>query len=68
MKTRSWRPYNNQGKVLPMRYSAVADLHVKFADFQALAQYVSGLVRRQVPTRHFGKRSPGSADQGKGNG
>ena len=41
VKTRSWRPYNNQGNILPMRYSAVAELHVKFADFQALSQYVS---------------------------
>lgn len=41
VKTRSWRPYNNQGAILPMRYAAVAELHVKFADFDALSRYVS---------------------------
>lgn len=43
IRTRSWRPYHDKGKVMPMRYAAVADLRVKFRDFKALATYARQL-------------------------
>ncbi len=39
IRTRSWRPYNDKGKIVPMRYAAAASLRVKFRDFKALAQF-----------------------------
>lgn len=38
--TRSWRPYNNKGEVLPLRYAASAQIKVKFRDFRALSLFV----------------------------
>lgn len=38
--TRSWRPYSDQGKVLPLRHSASCQAKVKFRDFQALSRFV----------------------------
>lgn len=43
IRTRSWRPYNDKGKVLPMRYAAAASLRVKFRDFKALAAFAGEL-------------------------
>ncbi len=37
--TRSWRPWSDQGAVLPMRHAASATIQVKFADFRALAAF-----------------------------
>lgn len=37
LSTRSWRPYNERGEVLPPRYGAGALLKAKFRDFTALA-------------------------------
>lgn len=43
IRTRAWRPYNDKGKVVPMRYAATASLRVKFRDFQALAKLAGTL-------------------------
>ena len=43
IRTRSWRPYHEKGKVVPMRYAAAASLRVKFRDFKALAQLAGEL-------------------------
>jgi len=43
IRTRSWRPYHDKGKILPMRYGAVAALSVKFRDFKALVQLAGEL-------------------------
>jgi len=37
--TRSWRPYNNQGLVMPLRHAASAHVQAKFRDFEALARF-----------------------------
>lgn len=39
--TRSWRPYNNQGKVMPMRHAATTHVQAKFRDFTALARFAA---------------------------
>lgn len=39
ISTRSFRPYSQQGTVLPLRHSAWAEVRIKFADFAALAQF-----------------------------
>lgn len=39
MGTRSWRPWSDQGTVLPMRYAASSNLRIKFRDFEALAGF-----------------------------
>jgi uncharacterized protein YggE len=39
--TRSWRPYNNQGNVLPMRHAATAHVQAKFRDFVGLARFTT---------------------------
>jgi uncharacterized protein len=39
--TRSWRPFNNQGNVLPMRHAANAHIQAKFRDFAALARFAA---------------------------
>lgn len=38
--TRSWRPWSNDGAVLPMRYGASAQIRIKFRDFRALSAFV----------------------------
>lgn len=38
--TRSWRPYANDGTVLPMRYAAHATAKVKFRDFGGLSRFI----------------------------
>lgn len=37
--TRSWRPWSDQGAILPMRHAASARLMVKFRDFPTLAGF-----------------------------
>jgi uncharacterized protein YggE len=37
--TRSWRPWSDQGAVLPMRYAASSRIQVKFRDFRALSGF-----------------------------
>lgn len=39
--TRAWRPFNNQGNVLPMRHAAVTRVQAKFRDFEALARFTA---------------------------
>lgn len=39
--TRSWRPYNNQGQIMPMRHAATAHVQAKFRDFTALARFAA---------------------------
>lgn len=39
VSTRSHRPYSQQGKVLPLRHSAWADVLIKFSDFGSLARF-----------------------------
>lgn len=39
--TRSWRPFNNQGQVLPLRHAATAHVQAKFRDFAALARFTA---------------------------
>ncbi len=41
LNTRSWRPWNEQGKTLPVRHEASVDAFVKFKDFRVLSRYVS---------------------------
>jgi uncharacterized protein len=41
IRTRSWSPWNKDGKTLPMRFSASAQIKVKFSDFTALAQFAN---------------------------
>jgi uncharacterized protein YggE len=41
IRTRAWRPWNKDGKQLPMRFSAVAQIKVKFCDFAALSQFAN---------------------------
>ena len=41
VRTRSWRPYNKDGLVMPLRFGAVADIQVKFSDFAALAAFAA---------------------------
>ena len=38
--TRSWRPWNTDGTVNPLRHSAAAKVKVKFRDFAALALFI----------------------------
>lgn len=40
VRTRSWRPWSDQGQVLPMRHAAACEAQVKYRDFQALAATV----------------------------
>lgn len=42
IRTRAWRPWNKDGKTLPMRFAASAQIKVKFSDFAALAQFANG--------------------------
>lgn len=37
--TRAWRPWNKDGVTLPLRYSAAAQIKVKFCDFTALSRF-----------------------------
>lgn len=41
IRTRSWHPWNKDGKTLPMRFDAAAQIKVKFSDFAALAQFAN---------------------------
>lgn len=41
LRTRSWRPYNKDGLIMPLRFAAVADVRVKFRDFTALATFAA---------------------------
>lgn len=41
IRTRAWRPWNQDGKTLPMRFAASAQIKVKFSDFAALAQFAN---------------------------
>lgn len=47
IRTRTWRPYNNQGKTVPPRHAASAELQVKFRDFDALARFVAAIGGRE---------------------
>ena len=38
--TRSWRPWNRDGDIKPLRHSATAKVKVKFRDFAALAEFL----------------------------
>lgn len=49
-RTRSWRPYHDKGKVLPMRYSATAELRAKFRDFAVLSRVAAEMGRREGVT------------------
>ncbi|HJE52504.1 MAG TPA: SIMPL domain-containing protein [Tessaracoccus flavescens] len=40
ISTRSWRPYSNEGKVLPIRHAASAQVKIKFRDFKALSRFI----------------------------
>lgn len=37
VRTRSWRPFHDQGRILPMRYAASTSFSITFRDFVALA-------------------------------
>lgn len=37
--TRSWRPWSDKGKVLPLQYAANATIRLRFRDFRALAAF-----------------------------
>jgi hypothetical protein len=50
VRTRSWRPYNDKGETVPMRYAAAASLRVKFRDFKALAEFAETLGSRSGVT------------------
>lgn len=41
IRTRAWRPWNQNGKTMPMRFSASAQIKVKFCDFAVLAQFAN---------------------------
>jgi uncharacterized protein len=41
IRTRAWRPWNKDGKQLPMRFSAEAQIKVKFCDFAALSRFAN---------------------------
>lgn len=41
IRTRSWRPYNNDGLIMPLRFRAEADVRVKFCDFTALSTFAA---------------------------
>lgn len=41
IRTRAWHPWNQNGKTLPMRFAASAQIKVKFLDFAALAQFAN---------------------------
>lgn len=41
IRTRGWRPWNKDGKTMPMRYAASAEIKVKFCDFTALAKFAN---------------------------
>lgn len=51
--TRHWRPYSQDGTVLPMRYAASATAKVKFQDFQALSRFIDGWGSRPGVTVAF---------------
>lgn len=38
--TRSWRPYSQDGVVLPLRHAASCEVKVKFRDFAALSRFI----------------------------
>ena len=40
IRTRSWRPWSDQGQVLPLRHAASSAVQLKFRDFRALAATV----------------------------
>lgn len=39
--TRSWRPFNNQGVVMPLRHAATVRVQAKFRDFEALSRFTT---------------------------
>lgn len=41
IRTRAWRPWNQNGKTMPLRFSAASQIKVKFSDFAALAQFAN---------------------------
>lgn len=38
--TRSWRPWANDGTVMPMRHAATSSVKLKFRDFGALSRFI----------------------------
>ena len=40
IRTHAWRPWSDQGQVLPLRHSATAEARLKFREFAALATTV----------------------------
>ncbi|MGM0385750.1 MAG: SIMPL domain-containing protein [Actinomycetota bacterium] len=46
LQTRSWRPQNELGQVLPLRYSASVPVMVRFEDFDELSRFASRCAAR----------------------